>query len=34
MKTLLAIALCVLAAGCASVERKGSVQTPPVEYVK
>lgn len=34
MKTFLAVALCVLAAGCASVERKGSVQTPPVEYVK
>jgi len=34
MKTFLAIALCILAAGCASVERKGTIQTPPVEYVK
>lgn len=34
MKHILAIALCILAAGCASVERKGTVQTPPVEYVK
>jgi len=34
MKTLLAIALLALATGCASVERKGTIQTPPVEYVK
>jgi hypothetical protein len=34
MKHILAIALCILAAGCASVERKGTIQTPPVEYVK
>jgi hypothetical protein len=34
MKQILAIALCILAAGCASVERKGTIQTPPVEYVK
>lgn len=34
MKQILAIALCILAAGCASVERKGTIQTPPVEYVR
>jgi uncharacterized protein YceK len=34
MKHILALALCILAAGCASVERKGTIQTPPVEYVK
>ena len=34
MKTFLAIALCILAAGCAGVERKGTIQTPPVEYVR
>ena len=34
MKHILAIALCILAAGCANVERKGTIQTPPVEYVK
>lgn len=34
MKHFLALALCVLAAGCASVERKGKIQTPPVEYVR
>jgi uncharacterized protein YceK len=34
MKTFLALALCILAAGCASVERKGTIQTPPVEYVR
>jgi len=34
MKTLLAIALIALAAGCTTTERKGSIQTPPVEYVR
>lgn len=34
MKTFLALALCILAAGCTSVERKGTIQTPPVEYVR
>jgi uncharacterized protein YceK len=34
MRNLLAIALCILAAGCASVERQGTIQTPPVEYVR
>jgi len=34
MKTLFLAALFVLAVGCATVERKGTIQTPPVEYVK
>jgi len=34
MKTLFLAALFALAVGCASVERKGTIQTPPVEYVK
>lgn len=34
MKPFLTIALCILAAGCASAERKGTIQTPPVEYVR
>jgi hypothetical protein len=34
MKNLFLAALFVLAVGCATVERKGTIQTPPVEYVR
>jgi len=31
---LSALLLALLLTGCATTERKGSIQTPPVEYVK
>lgn len=34
MRLILLLALCALVAGCVSVERKGTIETPPVEYVR